>query len=293
MQIDLSATAGPIPADFLGLGYEISSVAAPGLLSAGNHPYVQLVRTLGPQGVIRVGGNTSDYASFQPQAAAVSTPAGTVVNEAALKDLASFLKATGWRLIWGLNLGKGTEAEAVEEAIAVSSITRASLLAFEIGNEPDLFGRGTRHRHRDYSYNQYLQEYRRYKRAIRFRLPAAPFAGPDAADSVDWFARFAKDEGGDLKLLTHHYYRECAHPTTTLDKLLNPDPKLDPELTAFAAASSAAHVPFRICETNSFCGGGKDGVSNSFGAALWSLDFLFKLAFAGAAGVNMETGVNQ
>jgi hypothetical protein len=34
-------------------------------------------------------------------------------------------------------------------------------------------------------------------------------------------------------------------------------------------------------------------VSDTFGSALWVLDFLWKLAYAGCAGVNMETGVNQ
>ena len=293
VRINTAYAAVAIPPDFMGLGYEISSVAVPRLLSAENHRYVQLVKTLSRSGVIRVGGNTSDFASFQRNGRAVSTPEGTIVNEAALKDLASFLKATGWRLIWGLNLGKGSEAEAVEEALAVAAVTGDSLLALEIGNEPDVFGRGTKHRPREYSYDDYLQEYRRYKQAIRAKLPGVAFAGPDAASAVDWVVRFAQDEGVDLKLLTHHYYRECAHPTTNLDELLNPDPKLAPELAKFAAAATASHVPFRICETNSFCGGGKDGVSNTFGAALWSLDFLFKLVFTGAAGVNMETGVNQ
>ena len=48
-----------------------------------------------------------------------------------------------------------------------------------------------------------------------------------------------------------------------------------------------------MCETNSFYGGGKDGVSNSFAAALWTLDYLLVLASYGCAGVNMETGVNH
>ncbi|MGH9584228.1 MAG: hypothetical protein ACRD4O_14990 [Bryobacteraceae bacterium] len=46
---------GTIPQDFLGLGYETSSVAVSDLLSAYNRTYVQLVRTLSPAGVIRVG----------------------------------------------------------------------------------------------------------------------------------------------------------------------------------------------------------------------------------------------
>ena len=104
---------------------------------------------------------------------------------------------------------------------------------------------------------------------------------------------FAHDEGHDLKLLTHHYYRECAGPSSTMDKLLHPDPKLAPMLEKLRSASKASRTPYRICETNSFCGGGKPGVSDTFGAALWALDFMFSLASAGCAGVNIETGVNQ
>ena len=284
---------GVIPADFLGLGYEISSVSIPGSLSAKNTAYVELVRKLG-RGVVRVGGITADYASFAPQGQAVSTPKGSVVTLANLQDLGSFLHATGWQLIWALNLGTGQIADAVAEAQAVAGAVGHQLLAFEIGNEPDLFNRGSSaHRPSSYQYEDWLAEYRRYKQAIRAKLPDAAFAGPDAASATDWVTRFAADEGKDLKLLTHHYYRECAGPNSTLAKLLQPDPKLGPLLNQLSAATEQSQAPYRICETNSFCGGGKQGVSDTFGGALWALDFLWKLAEAGCAGVNMETGVNQ
>ncbi len=229
LKIDIEKPLGMIPANFIGLGYEISSIARPGLLSAKNRTYVQLARTLGVQGVIRVGGNTSDYSSFAPDRQAVSAPKETVVNEANLQELGAFLDATGWKLIWGLNLGGGTEQEAINEAQAVATIARDNLLAFEIGNEPDLFGHRQAHRPAAYRYQYYLNEYRRYKAAIRAKLPNAPFAGPDAASATDWVTRFGLDEGNDLRLLTHHYYRECASPASTLDKLLQPDPKLAPD----------------------------------------------------------------
>ncbi len=165
---------GAIPPNFLGLGYETSSVAIPGLLSGTNRTYVQLVKNLGSEGVIRIGGNVSDYSSFSPHGKAVSAPKATVVNEENLRALGSFLRATDWQLIWGLNLGSGSEQNAVEEAQAVAASVKDRLLAFEIGNEPDLFGRGTAHRPRDYSYEDYLKEYRRYKGAIRAKLPQRP-----------------------------------------------------------------------------------------------------------------------
>jgi len=277
----------------MGLGYEISSVAIPDLLSAKNTKYVQLVRTLSPAGVIRVGGNTSDFSRFSREGKAVSAPKETVVNAANLRQLATFLNATNWRLIWGLNLGSADMQQEIAEAEAVMSAVSGKLLAFEIGNEPDLFGRGTAHRPKNYNYEAFIKEFRQYKAGISARLPKAPLAGPDAATATDWVTRFAADEGSELKLLTHHYYRQCAGPTSTLGKLLHPDPKLSPMLATLRAASLRSKVPYRICETNSFCGGGQPGVSDTFGAALWVLDFMFQLAYGGCSGVNIETGVNQ
>jgi hypothetical protein len=88
-----------IPPDFMGLGYEISSVARPGLMSGANAVYIQLVQTLGARGVVRVGGNTADYARYTAAGPAVSSPYGTVVDEAGLRELGGFLQATGWKLI--------------------------------------------------------------------------------------------------------------------------------------------------------------------------------------------------
>lgn len=293
LHIHLGKPLGRISADFTGLGYEISSVATPGLLSPANQTYSQLVRTLSPRGVIRVGGNTSDYSRFQPNGKVVSSPKSTVINTESLRELGKFLNAANWKLIWGLNLGSATEQRVVEEAQAVTSAAGDNLLAFEIGNEPDLYVHEG-HRSAGHSYEQYLQEYRRYKAAIRSKLPGAPFAGPDVARDTDWAVRFAKDEGHDLKLLTHHYYRGGArNPHSSLEELLAPDPHLAQMLDAMRAASSHAGIPYRIVETNSFSGGGKPGVSDSFGSALWALDYMLTLATHGASGLNMETGINQ
>ena len=287
-----------IPADFLGLGYEVSSVSEngvseSGLLSAGNRPYVQMVRRLSGEGVIRIGGNTSDYARWSPDGPAVSSPKATVVDAQGVRALGTFLRATGWSLIWGFNLGRGSAEQAAEEAVAVAQSAGDRLLAFEIGNEPDLFP-GV-HRPGNYSYTDYFAEYQRFKRAIRARLPKAPFAGPDVIVHADWLEQFASTEAADLKLFTYHYYAEGPpdNASSTIETLLKPSPILPGLLARLEAASRAARVPYRICEANSCFGGGKPGVSDTMAAALWGLDFLFTLAQAGAGGVNMETGVNH
>src|SRR5580692_9977013 len=313
--IDTRRKLGRIPDDFTGLGYEISSVAIPGLLSDKNRAYVQLVRGLGPNGIIRVGGITSDSASFAPDAVASSAAKSTVINTANLRELGAFLDATGWRLIWGLNLGSGDMKNAAEEAVAVAAAVKDKLLAFEIGNEPDGFAGDAfnAHRPKNYGYGDYLKEFRAYKAVIRSKLPDAPFAGPDASWATDWVSRFAADEGSDLKLLTRHYYRAGAN-NPYLDRLIDSSQRAEYEARAknnkielltredtslrgmlqeLSTAASASHVPFRICEANSFYGGGQPGVSDAFVSALWVLDFMWALASGGAAGVNMETGVNH
>ena len=120
-----------------------------------------------------------------------------------------------------------------------------------------------------------------------------PLAGPDVAGKTDWVTRFAADEGKDAVLLTHHYYREGQNPGSTIEKLLGVDPKLQTQLEQLRAASQSCGVPYRICEVNSFSGGGRPGVSDTLAAALWVLDYMFTLASNGCSGVNMETGVNQ
>jgi hypothetical protein len=267
-------------------------VARRGLLRPANRTYVELVRTLGREGVVRVGGNTADYARYAAAATPVSSPYGTTVNDHTLKELGGFLETTGWKLIWALNLGNGTEKDAVAEAKAVAAVAQDRLLAFEIGNEPDLFSH-EKHRLPGYGYEQWLTDYRRYKTALRAQLPGIPFAGPDAAGKTEWVSRFAVDEGKDIVLLTHHYYREGQNPGSTIEKLLGVDPKLQPQLDQLRAASHRCGVPYRICEVNSFSGGGRPGVSDTMASALWVLDYMFTLAANNCGGVNMETGVNQ
>src|SRR5580704_4827719 len=315
VNVDTRRKQGRIPDDFTGLGYEISSVAIPGLLSDKNRAYVRLVRGLGADGVIRVGGITSDSASFAADAVASPTAKATLINAANLRELGAFLDAIGWRLIWGLNLGSGDSKNTAEEADAVAAAVKDKLLAFEIGNEPDGFAGDAvdARRPMHYGYGDYLKEFRSYKAVIRSKLPDAPLAGPDASWATDWVSRFAADEGNDLKLLTKHYYRagannpyldrlvdssqraeyEARAKNDKIELLIREDASLHGMLQELSAAEAASHVPFRICEANSFYGGGQPGVSDTFVSALWVLDFMWALASGGAAGVNMETGVNH
>ena len=282
-----------IPDDFIGLGYEMSSVAAPALLSATNRRYVALVNGLGAHGVIRVGGIVADYTRFDAHGAPAWDPHNTVIRQTSLEQFAGFLQATGWRAIWSVNFAQGSLDDAVTEARAVNAALGEHLLAFELGNEVENYPRGARpFRPPGWDYAAFRRQYGAWRAAIVQAVPNARFAAPDTASSVEWVENMARDAGGDVQLLTTHYYREY-QKRGSAEQLLAPDPRLAEVLTRLRRASQQSRIPWRMCETNSFSGGGLPGVSDSLIGALWTLDFLLLLAVQGCSGVNIETGVNQ
>lgn len=288
------AKAAPItvPRNFTGLGYEMSSVATPGLLRAENRRYVELIRRLGKNGVLRVGGIVANYTRYEPNGNPAFDRHNTVITEAVLEQFDQFLSTIGWSAIWSVNFAQGRVEQAVEEARAVSAVLGRRLLALEIGNEVDNYGKGQPFRSPSYKYADYRREYEQWHAAIARAVPGIRFAAPDTAESVEWLERVAQDARGEVQLLTTHYYRNGqAHGNA--EQLALPDPRLRNVAERLRVASRQSGIPWRMCEMNSFSGGGRPGVSDTFLGALWTLNVMLYLAQSGCAGVNIETGVNQ
>jgi hypothetical protein len=285
-----------IPPNFTGLGYEMSSIATPNLLTPANRRYVELIKGLGPQGVLRAGGIVANYTRYIPDGTAIAERQNTVITRANIEQFAAFLEKTGWTAIWSVNFAQGTIEQAVDEARAVSQILGPRLLALEIGNEVDFYGRSQPFRSPSYDYAAYRREYTAWHTAIAKTVPGVGFAAPDTASSLDWVEQMAQEmvhgASADVQLLTTHYYRN-GQTKGNADQLLHPDPRLKDIATRMRAASLQSGVPWRICEINSFSGGGHPGVSDTFVGALWTLNTMLLLAQYGCSGVNMETGVNQ
>ena len=282
-----------VPANFTGLGYEMSSVATPDLLSSSNDRYVNLVRGLGRQGVLRVGGIVANYARYAPGGTVKYDRQNTVITRACLERFAAFLEEIGWSAIWSINFAQGTIDEGVKEARSVYEILGPRLLALEIGNEVDSYGKGQPFRPTSYDYGTYRKEYVEWHTAIANAVPTLRFAAPDTTPrAVDWTEQMARDANGEVQLLTTHYYRN-GQTRGSAEQLLTPDPKLKEMLVGLRSASQQSGIPWRMCEINSFSGGGRPGVSDTFVGALWTLNTMLLLAQYGCAGVNMETGVNQ
>lgn len=273
-------TSPEVPPDFTGLSFETAELLSGSLLTPANTSLIALVRRLGRRGVIRLGGNSSDRDRdrVHPSAAAIAA-------------LAGFLRATGWSLIYGLDLGHGTPSEAAEEAATVAEAAGPALIAFQIGNEPDLFARsGLRPPH--WGFRQYLATWERLAAAVRAKVPAARFAGPDIAVRGSWMLPFATRARPRPALLTRHFYAEgpASSPSVTIPRLLETDPGLNGTLDPTEAAARATGLPLRMSETNSVYDHGRPGVSDTLAAATWGANLMFSLAARGWAGVNFHDG---
>lgn len=234
----------------------------------------------------------ADYTRYMSEGSAANDCKDTVITRAALHEFAAFLSAIGWKAIWSVNFAQGTVEQAVEEARAVSEALGPQLLALEIGNEVENYGKGQPFRATPYTYDTYRKEFDAWHAAIARAVPRISFAGPDTAQSMDWVERMASDPRGEVQLLTTHYYRN-RQSRGSAEQLLTPDPRLEDILVRMRIASRRSGIPWRMCEINSFSGGGRPGVSDTFIGALWTLNTMLLLAQSGCSGVNVETGVNQ
>jgi hypothetical protein len=276
-------TAGRIAPGFIGLSFEKTHLTN-GTLTADNAPLIALFKLLGA-GVLRIGAGDVDKTTWQPNAMPVSGPPfPTVVGTAEVDALAGFLSATGWRVIYGVNLKTGTPMNSAAEAKYANGKLGASLYGFEIGNDFDQLG----------TWAMEKPTWESFANALLALVPGAPLMGPGADPGAISFATsFAQDEASKLVLLTHHYYRGSGGTSScTIANLLAPDATLVSRMQSLSTAATANKLRdgWRMGETNSCNHHGGDGVSNAFASALWSIDYIFVNATNGSSGVNFHGG---
>ena len=316
LSIPREATGPRMPIDFVGLSYELQQLADASFFSAQNRGLIREFKALSSTGVLRLGGNTSEFAYWKP-APDSPEPAHPQVREAegepkaqyyavtaeAVKTLSEFLQATGWNCIYGIGMGTNTSARAAEEAVFVTATLGDRLQYFQIGNEADLFSRHLRDP-KTWSAKTYLEEWLTLARAIAARVPAAKFGMPDVSPrAVSWMAEIADQWPSiqaappRLTTLTHHYYFNgpATNPEVNIPNLLKPETMQTVQNTANIARASARKIDARVrmTEGNTCYRGGKPGVSDVFAAALWSADYSLLLASNDYLGVNLHGGTGK
>ena len=309
LDVQEGVSQATLPADFTGLSFESAQLANPAFFAAENAARIAVFRELGSEGVLRLGGGTSEFTAFTTEEPKGPPPfdavgpdtskdvkSETPITPQSLRNLRAFLDATNWRCLYGLNLGRGTVAHAAEESAAVQQILGPRLIAFQLGNEPDAWR--NRYRPATWSYADYWKEWSAAHVAVAARVPQAKFAGPDVSNKMAYVTGFAADVKNnalhDVVMLTSHYYAmgPAGAKGVTLDKLLAPDPKLERDMQVAMEAARSAGLPYRMSEGNSCWNGGEPGVSNTLASALWVVDAMLRFASLGCAGVNLHGGGN-
>ena len=306
-----TAAQNSVPIDYLGLSCETMQLGDPHFFAADNHELVSLFKTLASNGILRLGGNSSEFCWWKAKAGDQSPdlPASaqradnwmphsfTAIEPVAVDNLAGFLKATGWNAIYGLNLGTGTPERDAEEAAYAAKKLGKRLLFFQIGNEPEYYRNdNNRLRGQDWNFDKYLAQWVEFAQAIIARVPDAKFGGPDIGSNPQWMTQFTRQAPpllpGKIVACSGHYYvmGPPDNPNVTVGRLLAPARNLDRDIPRIISAANETHLVYRMTEGNTCYRGGKPGVSNAFCSALWAADYLLKLASLGCAGVNLHGG---
>ncbi len=291
VSVDARRPRAPVPAAFLGLSFELSSLHQIAQY-ADRGDFVALLRSLGP-GVLRFGGVSADTrtAWSDPATPRPGWASGTI-GAGDLRALGRLAARSRWHVLLTIGLAHyNAPAAAREAAVAKASLGRW-LAGIELGNEPDAYAH---HRLRTgvWTFSRYSREVAAYRSAIERTAPGIALAGPDVSGSLA-FPEWGRGEAKRLhpSLLTGHHYPLGCHdvPPPTIERLLSPSIRRleDASLRRYLSVSRAGRVPFRMDETNSVSCGGRSGVSDTFGSALWALDYIVRSMSAGVAGMNFQ-----
>jgi hypothetical protein len=273
---------------FIGLSFGAATVAQDNYASTDLGGYL---RTLGRTGVIRIGGNSGDttfWTSTGEPAPSWAT-SGTITPDK-LHQLAAIVRGAGWKVILAVNLKHPDPARAADEAKYARQVFGDSLLAIEIGNEPNFYYS---------SVAAYYADFESYVAAIKQAVPGVGVTGPDAeTNHSSWLGAFAALEAAhpDVTEISDHTYptSACGTSTATIPELLGTGSVQYETANAQAALSAAAElgVPAAMTETNSTVCAGTPGVSDAFASALWALDYSLLIAQQGIVSADFMGGTN-
>ncbi|RYO52979.1 Beta-glucuronidase [Alternaria arborescens] len=279
--------------------------------------------------IARVGGNTQDIAIFdesqktglvgviRPNVSA-DYPTIITIGPSYFESYKTMPKGT--KFVHGFNMGANSSAARAATWASVSYACKAigsDLLFWEYGNEPDLF-HASGYRPDNWTEADYVSEWLNGTTAIEEATKAAcpdlggtKFMAPSFAgvarndyftlDPVEVF-RQGLDEKHNIGLISsHNYMGVSTNPGITLQgTLMNHSSVVDKANAQLNVSRGIKelgealdpNVPFIMGEHNSLARQGRPGLSNSFGAALWGVDWNVYLASQNLSRSHMHQGTN-
>ncbi|KAF4308000.1 DNA methylase N-6 adenine-specific conserved site [Botryosphaeria dothidea] len=275
----------------------------------------------------RVGGNTADqtylHQDLNVTSISIPTPATAQyfnISPAWYDTWADYFPE-GTDLLYTLNLHVNASAwaNAVAEAEAVYKSLGDKLTLLELGNEIDHFISKS-WRAPGWDVEQYIEQFRNLTGQIVDsdwykadpnppKFQAAVFADPpwvpDQQDEIDDFDILNLTRGGLVDPNLISTYAVHLYPQSTCDTerwyrmrldLLSNHTTLWLNVSQYVpqvAAADAAGSPLVLGETNSISCSGRSGISDTFGAALWGVDYVLLAASIGIEKVYFHLGAQS
>ncbi|KAI1090802.1 glycoside hydrolase family 79 protein [Rostrohypoxylon terebratum] len=238
---------------------------------------------------IRIGGTTQDRALYDSSTSAyvvysVSSPADA---PASLTFGSSFMTLAGsydGTVVVGLNRGKNQIQNTIDAAkVAVSEVK--NLLAIELGNEPEYYSSaGQPIASGSWSPAIDAASQNNWDISVGSAVKKAPIiqAGNSNDSPPTWgAAELIATENATVK----QYVKTYAHhnyPGGSVSSLMS-HKSISTNLHVFDADVAAAlkeNKPYIFGETNSVSGGGAATVSPTFGAGLWTMDYVIRASYS-------------
>ncbi|KAK7914657.1 Beta-glucuronidase [Apiospora marii] len=279
----------------------------------------------GDKPYIRVGGNTQDYAIYNEN---LTVALNGTVNVTRSPDYPTtieigpsfFESYSTWpnvKFSHGFNMG-GNNDPRVQNTLtqtaelACKALGTDKLYVWEYGNEADLFATSAQGPVRPSNYNEsdYVNEWLDGVAVIKSVIQKNC---PDLA-LIDTYKYMAPSFGGVANHLkapltwangldntqnikyfsSHNYISGAATPGVTLQGTLMNHTRTTLSVEAHVDEYNAINpgVPHIIGEANSLYNQGRPGLSNSFGAALWGIDFALYCAARNIQRVHIHMGTN-
>lgn len=290
-------------------------------LYTGTKPYIRVGGNTQDYAIFNASLSQATYGIIDP-AKSPDYPTTLQIGPSFFESYSTF---PGTRYIHGFNLAKNgsvaRNALLASVPYACHALENGKLAHWELGNEPDLYKTSSQGPVRPVSWNEsdYVSEWLNGTRVIRAAMAleaacpnlttqalythyAPSFGGTANSLSAVKTFRAGLDQDADIALISsHNYISGATSPGVTLqDTLMNHDvivasvAKQIAEFEALKALSGALEpgLRFVLGETNSLYNQGKPGLSDSFGAALWGVDFGLWCASQGIGRVHFHQGTN-
>lgn len=281
----------------------------------------------GTNPIIRVGGNTQDYATFNASqsealigsydfARSRDYPTTISIGPAFFESYSTWEDEFSY--LHGFNLANnrtaGLDSILGETPLVCTALNGSKLAYWQLGNEPDLYKTSSQGPVRPAWWNEtdYVNGWHNKTGIIRslvqqhcpevieqgkFNFYAPSFAGTDNSLNMITTWQAGLGANNDIAFIdSHNYIGGATQPGVTLQKTLMNHTStvlsVNKHLNESSILRNYTNIRYLLGETNSLYNEGAPNLSNSFGAALWGVDFNLYCAATGIARVHMHQGTD-